>query len=64
MMLLDAMFPKASPPNVLIGGPVRTRLDSRLRHAGMTDFKSNRINATTWRELALREADRLQAQQP
>ena len=28
---------KASPPNVCIGGPLRARLDSRLKHAGMTD---------------------------
>ena len=26
-----------SPPNVLIGGPVPVSLDSRLKHAGMTD---------------------------
>jgi hypothetical protein len=34
----DENNPKASPPNVFIGVPVRTRLDSRLKHAGMTDF--------------------------
>src|ERR1043166_2359994 len=31
---------KESPPNVFIGGPVRKRVDSRLKHAGMTDFGS------------------------
>ena len=30
---------RASPPNVFIGGPARIRLDSRLKHAGMTVFK-------------------------
>jgi len=29
---------KASPPNVFIGVQFRARLDSRLKHAGMTDF--------------------------
>jgi hypothetical protein len=39
------IFPKLSPPNVLIGGPVREfRLDSRLKHAGMTHFY-NGINS-------------------
>jgi hypothetical protein len=28
----------ASPPNVSIGGPVPNPLDSRLKHAGMTDL--------------------------
>ena len=32
------VVPKASPPNVFIGGPVPDRLDSRLKHAGMTVF--------------------------
>ncbi len=31
---------RASPPNVFIGGPVPvSALDSRLNHAGMTDFE-------------------------
>jgi hypothetical protein len=29
---------KSSPSNVFIGVQVRIRLDSRLKHAGMTDF--------------------------
>ena len=33
----DEIHVNASPPNVFIGGPVRTRLDSRLKHAGMTE---------------------------
>jgi hypothetical protein len=32
------IIPKASPPNVFIGGPAEFRLDSRLEHAGMTIF--------------------------
>jgi len=41
----DHNFLTASPPNVPIGGPVRVRLDSRLKHAGMTDF-GDTINPT------------------
>ena len=29
---------KTSPPNAFIGGLVPARLDSRQKHAGMTDF--------------------------
>jgi hypothetical protein len=37
------VFPKSSPPNVLIGGPVRispvvSPSNYRLKHAGMTVF--------------------------
>jgi hypothetical protein len=31
-------FLNASPPNVFVGGPVRNRLHSRLKHAGMKGF--------------------------
>jgi hypothetical protein len=30
------IIPKASPPNAFIRGPVRFRLDSRLKHTEMT----------------------------
>ena len=35
---IDAIFLESFTPDVFIGVPVRTRLDSRLKHAGMTDF--------------------------
>jgi hypothetical protein len=35
----DENYPKASPPGMFLSGvQFRTRLDSRLKHAGMTDF--------------------------
>jgi len=34
----DEICLKAVIPEVFIGGLVRIRLDSRLRHAGMTEF--------------------------
>jgi hypothetical protein len=34
----DQNYAKASPPNVFIGVQFRFRLDSRLKHAGMTVF--------------------------
>jgi hypothetical protein len=32
------IYPEGVTPNILIGVPFRTRLDSRLKHVGMTDF--------------------------
>ena len=37
-MTFRTSFLEPSPPNVFIGVQIRTRLDSRLKHAGMTDF--------------------------
>jgi hypothetical protein len=37
---LRERFRSPSPPNVFVGGPDRIYLDSRLKHAGMTDFGS------------------------
>jgi hypothetical protein len=42
---------EASPPNVFIGGPVRIRLDSRLKHAGMTDFGRSKLRGINPRRL-------------
>ena len=37
-MTFRTIFLKPSPPNIFIRNPIRIRLDSRLKHAGMTDF--------------------------
>ena len=38
MMLI--IFPKLSPSNVLIGVQSEFRLDSRFKHAGMTEYRT------------------------
>jgi hypothetical protein len=52
----DENYPKASPPIVFIGVQFRTRLDSRLKHAGNDGLRiGNLHNAASCGELTHRD---------
>ena len=46
-----ASDPNSVTPNVFIGVQARTRLDSRLKHAGVTTFGRSKLRGTNLSEI-------------